>query len=150
MTFTFFVEGTPRPKGSVDAFGNGKKRRYRQQNAHLLEPWQDAIAWRAKAARVLLSSGPIRLRADFIFERPKTHFVNGDGVRLKPTAPRFHMQTPDADKILRAVMDALTGIAWVDDKQVVDPRGPKRWARPGERPGVRIEIETLQDEREVA
>lgn len=144
---SFFVEGTPRPKGSVNNYGRGK---YAQQNAHLLEPWQKAIGWAAKAARVPLVTGPVRIRCEFIFDRPKAHFVNGDGVRLKPSAPRFHMQAPDADKLLRAVLDALTKIAWADDKQVVDPSAPKRWAKAGQRAGVRIEIETLNDEREVA
>lgn len=147
MIVSFFAEGTPRPKGSVNSFGRG---RCRQQNAHLLEPWQAAIGWAAKAAGVRRTDGPVRLVATFVFPRPKSHFVGGDGVRLKPTAPAFHLQTPDADKLLRAAMDALTQIAWADDKQVVDPRAPKRWARLGERAGVHIEIETLRDEREVA
>lgn len=144
MTVSFFVPGVPRPKGSLDPRRRNGKMYVRPNNAHLLGPWQAMVGFGARAAGVKCTKGPIRLVCEFVLQRPGTHFIGGDGERLKATAPVHHIQTPDADKLRRAVMDALSKVAWVDDKQVVDPRSPKRWAKPGERGGVHIEIEVLE------
>ena len=45
---------------------------------------------------------------------------------------------PDGDNILKQT-DALNQIVFVDDKQIVDQTGKKRWAEPG-REGCRITI----------
>ena len=37
-------------------------------------------------------------------------------------------QIGDTDKLIRSVCDALTGIAWYDDSQVVDITAKKRFA----------------------
>ena len=38
---------------------------------------------------------------------------------------------PDLDKLLRSVLDALTGIVWVDDSQVVIISARKDFGQPG-------------------
>ena len=50
-----------------------------------------------------------------------------------------HLQTPDIDKLERAVLDALTGIVWADDCQVVAVHKTKRWCHRGHE-GVRITL----------
>lgn len=45
---------------------------------------------------------------------------------------------PDADNYLKAVKDALKGLAWADDGQVTDARVLKVYAGPGEPVGVRL------------
>jgi len=64
--------------------------------------------------------GPVIVAAVFIFPRPLAHYVGGDRERgrLKWASPRYHTQDPDLDKVLRAVLDALTGYAWSDDNRV--------------------------------
>ena len=52
--------------------------------------------------------------------RPKGHFRSGRNAgQLKDDAPEYPTSKPDATKILRAVEDALTGVLWRDDSQIV-------------------------------
>jgi len=61
----------------------------------------------------------------FVFQKPKTV------TRSEPTVP------PDLDKLIRAVLDGLTAIAYKDDAQVTEIRAVKIY---GDRPGVEIQI----------
>jgi Holliday junction resolvase RusA-like endonuclease len=47
-----------------------------------------------------------------------------------------HLKAPDADNLLK-VCDALNGVTWVDDKQIIRAIVIKRY---GTRPSLRIEI----------
>ena len=46
---------------------------------------------------------------------------------------------PDIDNVVKAILDALNGEAWADDKQVVSVTAKKVYA---EHPGLIVEIET--------
>ncbi len=48
--------------------------------------------------------------------------------------------TPDFDNLGKVVGDSLTGLAWVDDRQIIDGRVVKLY---DERPGLRIHIKHL-------
>lgn len=48
---------------------------------------------------------------------------------------------PDGDNILKIICDALNGVAWVDDKQVVDMRVIKKYSADGG--CVEVEIEAI-------
>ena len=140
---SFEVPGEPQPQGSAKAF----KHRYSgrvmvtSDNARL-RPWRDAITWHARQA--LLGGGPligpVTVRVEFRFARPGGHF----GKRgLRPAAPREHVVRPDLDKLVRAVLDALSEAAvWRDDAQVVETRARKRYH---EMPGAAIEIKAASD-----
>ncbi len=54
--------------------------------------------------------------------------------RIAPTAK------PDSDKLARSACDAMTGILWNDDSQVVSVCAEKRIARIGETPGCHLHI----------
>jgi Holliday junction resolvase RusA-like endonuclease len=134
----FEVPGEPQPQGSAKAFKHRHTGRVMvtSDNARL-RPWRDAVSWHARQA--LLGSGPligpVKVRVEFRFSRPGGHF----GKRgLRPAAPREHVVRPDLDKLVRAVLDALSeaGI-WRDDAQVVDTRARKQYH---ECPGAVIEI----------
>ncbi len=57
-----------------------------------------------------LLTGPIELIVVFEFKRPGSHFGSGrNACSLKPSAPEFHTQSPDLDKLVRCLGDALTG-----------------------------------------
>lgn len=53
---------------------------------------------------------------------------------IRPTS------VPDVDNYLKAVCDALNGIAWIDDAQVVDGQSIKHY---GERPQVIVAVKAL-------
>ena len=57
-------------------------------------------------------------------------------------AGQYHWQKPDADNVVKAVLDALTDCgAWLDDSQVASCQVIKRWA--GQEPTTLIEIVEL-------
>ena len=70
---------------------------------------------------------PIEMTIDFRLPRPKT---------VRRNLPYV---APDLDKLIRAVLDALTGVAYVDDGQVVTIKSTKTYGDPG----VTITLDTL-------
>ena len=60
-------------------------------------------------------SGPVLLYWLAEFKRPKSHYRKSG---LAPSAPEYYTQTPDCSKIVRGIEDAMTGVCYVDDKQI--------------------------------
>ena len=58
----------------------------------------------------------------------------------------WHIKTPDVDNLAKAVMDALTGLIWHDDKQVARSKQDKFEASGVEIPMVAIAVESLEGE----
>ena len=106
--YTFFVPGDPRTKGSKSLMRT-KNGRYVmvEASANKLKKWMNKIGDIAKGAFDEPLNGAIRLDCVFQFNKPKT-VKNRDLPHVRP----------DLDKLLRAVNDALTGIAFKDDGQV--------------------------------
>jgi Holliday junction resolvase RusA-like endonuclease len=72
--------------------------------------------------------GPLRVRFDFVFPRPKGHFGSGKNATvLKRNAPQYPVVKPDATKVIRSTEDALKGILWRDDSQIVTQAATKRY-----------------------
>lgn len=90
-----------------------------------LAAWRSAIALTAKAAGARPHNEPVEIDLLFTLQRPKTV------TRREPTA--LH----DLDKLIRAVLDALTAIAYRDDGQVTVIKAQKRY---GEQPGVEVRV----------
>ena len=119
---TFWVSGVPQPGGSKRAFVNKKTGR-----AIITEDCKRNKGWRsmvADAARPVAPTVPImepvEMHITFVMPRPKGHFGSGkNAATLKPSAPWGHTVKPDATKLVRSTEDALTGILWHDDAQIV-------------------------------
>ena len=114
MTLAFTVLGTPEPQGSLKAY-TPKGRTFpvlTSDNADL-KPWRQQVGTvallAARAAGFAVSSEAIDLEIGFYFARPRSA-----SKRLLHKITR-----PDADKLCRAVLDALKGIVYRDDSQVV-------------------------------
>ncbi len=139
---TLFVHGKPRTAGSKSGFYNKKTKKIIMAPAGKYQkPWMEAVKWAAITAgysgRMLLG-GPIHLDLCFVFNRPKSHYKkNGD---LTKSAIKQPTVRPDLDKLNRAVSDALTGLIWRDDSQVVQQTTEKTY---GSTQGVLIEIEEI-------
>jgi len=69
-------------------------------------------------------SGPLVVTLSFRYQRPKSHFLKAG---IRDTAPVHYTQTPDLDNIEKAVLDALNGVAYVDDKQIIRKFTHKEW-----------------------
>jgi len=71
--------------------------------------------------------GPISISIDFFFDRPKS--VRSEHKTTKP----------DVDKLERGIFDALTGILFVDDSQVVRSAATKQFGSPA-RAEISVEV----------
>lgn len=142
-TFSFSVNGRPAPQGSKKHVGNGRMvesskhvkvwRHYIKVTAHRLRPdgWCTTMG--------------VNVSVEFLFQRPKSHFLtNGE---LRPSSPK-HCTTRvgDIDKLVRALADALTGVAYEDDSQIIQLNATKRYARNDEREGANVWVSTISPE----
>lgn len=76
--------------------------------------------------------GPVMVVLNFFLPRPKAHYGTGRNAEtLKPSAPAYPSTHPDIDKLTRSVLDALTGIVFHDDRQVVMLQVGKFYGQPG-------------------
>lgn len=136
---SFTVHGQPATAGSKRGFYNAKARRVIiTDDSEKSRPWKALVADAAVAAMPgpELLTGPLEVVFDFYVPRPKGHY----GARgVKPSAPAFPAVKPDVLKLARAVEDALTGIVWRDDAQIVMETITKRYGEP-----ARVEILVTQ------
>lgn len=144
----FEVYGKPQPAGSKRAFQNPSTGRIvvTDDNAKS-KPWQAVVADAALEATMVdgvigeLLDGPLGLAVVFSVLRPKGHFGSGRNAGvIKDSAPEWPTVKPDATKLLRGLEDALTGVVWRDDAQVVEQAVTKRYA---DREGARVIVWTL-------
>jgi len=122
MTCHFTVPGRPLSKGSmrpVTSKTTGKV--FLKPSNPNLKLWtSDVKAFAAQAWKDVLTDGPVWLDLLYRFSRPKSHYGTGKNASvLKPGAPKHPIGRPDIDKLERAVLDALTGVVYRDDSQVV-------------------------------
>jgi crossover junction endodeoxyribonuclease RusA len=148
MKISFFVPGVPAPGGSKRFVGFGKK----TGRAILIDAagernknWRSIVGLVASSEMrekaVLLFTGPLRVRFDFIMPRRKSD-LNSKG-EVKASAPFYHTTKPDALKLARSTEDALTGIAWNDDAQTAILEISKRYTDLGEPSGCQITIQNI-------
>lgn len=137
------VIGTPIPQGSQRAFNRkgGGRPIVTADNAKT-RPWKDAITWAAQTAahkaELQTIREPINVNVHFRFLRPTGHY--GARGTLLPSAPGRPKVKPDLDKLVRAVLDALTDAGvWFDDAQVVGISATKAYCDDLP-PGVSIEL----------
>ena len=139
----FRVYGLPQPKGSTRAFFVKKLGRAVITNDNpKTKGWEKTVGIVAVASGLLpegtVAGGPVEVGLTFFLPRPKGH--SNAKLRLLPSAPERHTKKPDLDKLARAVLDALTGIVWRDDAQVVKLTCAKVFADGDILPGVTIEV----------
>lgn len=119
----FEVIGRAQPAGSKRAFPFQKASGKLGVRVSDMNP--NAAAWKERVAQAAHAAygdrppleGPIRLVVSFARLRPKSHFKKSGA--LKDGAPTYPITQPDTTKTLRAFEDALNGLVWRDDSQVV-------------------------------
>lgn len=136
MFIEFTVLGHPKTAGSKKSFPFHKKTgglgvRVTDDNTKT-KVWQHEV--KAAASEVFKADilrEPIEVTMTFVVPRPKSHFRSGKNSSLlrdgMPIAPPTR---PDVLKLARAVEDALTGIIWHDDAQIVSEVLNKRYGEP--------------------
>jgi len=146
---SFFAPGVPAPKGSLDAVpvGRGSRKVYmRAGNQPAQDRWASAIRTAAREAIGGMLGRVTHARA-IVF--PYEYRVEVICQFVIPERPRVHAETDlgagDLDKLQRCVWDALTGVVYVDDRQVTVSGASKRMAGPGEMGGATINVRLLGD-----
>jgi crossover junction endodeoxyribonuclease RusA len=104
-----------------------------------LKEWRNAVTREARKHCDLQPDADIYLRLMFLFARPKNHF-NKRGV--KPNAP-LRPRNVDVDKLARAVCDALTGVAYKDDRQICVLLAERQYTETMCEEGVFVDVVSL-------
>jgi Holliday junction resolvase RusA-like endonuclease len=86
-------------------------------------------------------TGPLRVRFNFQLLRPKGHYKTGKNAGNVKDSFINAMPTvkPDLTKLIRSTEDALSGILFRDDCQIVETLAKKDYVTRD--PGVEIEVE---------
>lgn len=131
MTATFFIPGNPVAQGRGRIVRIG-------QNARIADPvksreWKAYVkAVAAEHAPARPSSEPIFLSLWFVFQRPKSR-----------KRDRFVVTRPDIDNLAKGIMDAMNGIFFEDDRQVVSLDVAKEYVA-GDAPGVHVHLSDVE------
>lgn len=149
MTIRFTALGIPQTAGSKKGFVIKIKDRpgtsARDYRAVITDDNEKGDAWKeivAASARQVHTGppldGPLQMDVTFTLERPQGHFGSGKNAgQVKSSAPEHHTTRPDSTKLLRCLEDALTGIIYADDGQIVAQHVFKVY---GSTPGALVEI----------
>ena len=126
-SWSFTVKGEPQPKGSARAFvRNGRAivtsdnpgvRRWEETIRFVLQDWPHGIL-----------TGPVSLVMVFTLVRPAS---------VSPKRRPFPTVRPDVDKLARAGLDAMSGVVFSDDAQVIEALVGKVY---GDAPGLTCQI----------
>lgn len=130
LAFSMYVPGKPEPGGSKRAFivkSGGFDRAIVTDANKNVGAWKDRVSLFALEKlkklgleKPLVPEGPVRVWFGFVVPRPKGHFRTGKNAdQLSAHAPIAPTSKPDCLKLARAIEDALTGIAYRDDAQIV-------------------------------
>ncbi|RUM87196.1 MAG: RusA family crossover junction endodeoxyribonuclease [Thermodesulfatator sp.] len=127
-----FVRGVPKPQGRprIVRFPNGKAG---LKDPEVSRDWKNYVRMCVAEKVKEPISGPVALDLWFYLPIPKS-FSRRKRLRalsgeLRPTG------RPDLDNLVKAVLDALLGVALEDDRQIVELRAAKLY---GAVPGVEI------------
>jgi crossover junction endodeoxyribonuclease RusA len=128
MNYSFTVWGIAAPQGSKRHVGKGVM----LESSDRVRPWRQDVRFAALEERPPNwdMATPMRLDLVFWFPRPASHYGTRNGISyLKANAPiePVSARIGDIDKLQRAVFDALTGVAYLDDRQVVEVEARKAY-----------------------
>jgi Holliday junction resolvase RusA-like endonuclease len=142
----FFVAGIAKPAGSKRGFFAKKLGRVIITDANKnSKDWKTDVKIAAQSAYDgPLITEPISVTFQFFMPRPAGHYGTGKNEsKLRASAPAFPKSKPDVLKLARGVEDALSGIIYKDDAQIVVEHLYKSFTSEGCKPGVKITITAL-------
>lgn len=132
------VPGVPvaQPRARAVSFA-GHARVYEHKRDHPVATFKAAVQIAARAAyQGPLVDSPISMLVTLVMPRPSNKFWK---TRPMPRLP--HTSRPDADNVLKAILDSLTGVIFRNDTSVWDVRVRKLIADGDEQPHTEIEME---------
>jgi Holliday junction resolvase RusA-like endonuclease len=147
---TFFIHGDPKGQPRPRAFARKMGAKYvaRVYDSDVADEWKQCVdnaivksCYEHKPA--LVEGQPFEVVATFWMRRPKSHFNAGGFVKLN--APIRHAQKPDADNLVKLVLDRISrsNLIWRDDSQVAYLTVAKYWADKDENVGCNLTLQPL-------
>lgn len=131
----FFVPGKPQGKGRPRAAARGKfVRMYTPEKTASYESTIALAASQAMAGRPPIE-GPVVASIFIALPVPASWSKKKQAQALADQL--LPITKPDSDNVVKAVFDAINGVVWGDDTQVVDHVARKRYRA---RPGVSVTI----------
>lgn len=115
---TFIVEGKPQGKARARTFYDKRVGKMRSVTPEQTKSYEDLIRWSYKAAGgQYMGEKTLQVDIQAFYPIPQSFSKakRNDAIfeRIRPTTK------PDCDNVIKAVLDALNGVAYYDDKQVV-------------------------------
>ena len=147
---TFFIHGDPKGQPRPRAFARKMGAKYvaRVYDSDVADEWKRAVDLAIVLAfsehkPAFVEGQPIEVVATFWMRRPKLHF-NAHGF-VKPSAPVRHAQKPDADNLVKLVLDRITRseLIWRDDSQVAYLTVAKYWSDKDENVGCNLTLQPI-------
>lgn len=139
MDVSFTVWGDPVPQGRP-RFARIKSKDGREfvstYDPKKSKSWKETVKWQAieqKANRIL--PGALHMTLSFFLARPKS----------LPKKVVFCIKKPDLDNLVKGVKDALSGICYERDQQIVVLNASKEYVPEGVAPHTIVTIKQLED-----
>lgn len=147
---TFFIHGDPKGQPRPRAFARKMGAKYvaRVYDSDVADEWKRAVDQAIIKAfcehkPAFEDHKPFEVVMTFWMRRPKSHF-NAHGF-VKLNASIRHAQKPDADNLVKLVLDRITrlGLIWRDDSQVAYLTVAKYWADKDEDVGCNLTLQPI-------
>jgi Holliday junction resolvase RusA-like endonuclease len=131
------VPGEPVP------WARARRRGGQYYTAPAVDAQVDAVqrAWMAAGRPRADDGDPLSVCLQFYLARPATHYRTGRHAHeLRDDAPAHPTGKPDVDNLVKLPLDALNGLLFGDDAQIVCiASAGKHWCLPDEQPRTTIE-----------
>ena len=137
----FVVPGEPVPKARPRfTMQGGKARTYTPTSSAAYETTVGLLAHAAMRAQGISEpmKGALHVQVQAFFPVPHSWS------KKRKAAASWHASRPDLDNVVKAVLDALNGVAYKDDARVVGLHSLKVYS---DNPGVLVEISRMGGDR---
>ena len=142
------VLGNPVGKGRPRAYQTrGPRRTIKMHTPEKTRAYEDAVALAGKLAMQGSEplGGPVAMRLDIFMPIPASWSkAKREAALLSGVMP---ISKPDASNVLKAVEDALNGIVYIDDSQIIDVWVRKRYSH---EPRIELVVSQCIDARQAA
>jgi Holliday junction resolvase RusA-like endonuclease len=135
MMVNLFIPGLPVAQGRprFTAFHVGPHARVKVYDPKRSAEWKAHVQAQVRLAKLIpdvVNGDAMSLDLRFVLPRPKN----------LPKRVVHHLKKPDLDNLVKAVKDALTGLLYARDSQVVTLTATKKY---GAKTGVRIRVKEM-------
>lgn len=140
MMLEFHVYGHPETKGNLRTVRfrdkhTGELRVLIREGNPSVRDWMNRVAEAARRVHTgVACPGGVILAVEFVLPRPKS----------LPRKITHHIKRPDLSKLIRAVEDALIGVVYHDDSQIIELHVSKRYNDDTESTFALVRIESAE------